>query len=52
MNRLRRHKWTLIGLGIAFYTVAAALPLPEDLVSPGARHGVWSHRILGIVRGL
>lgn len=46
MTRLR--KWLMIVLGVVLVTAL----IPDDTTSPGARHGVWSHRLLGMVRGL
>ena len=46
VNRVR--KWVLIIVGVVLVTAL----IPDDPTSPGARHGVWSHRFLGMVRGL
>ncbi|WLH51227.1 hypothetical protein [Pseudomonas tolaasii] len=45
---VRLRKWVLIIVGVVLVTAL----IPDDPTSPGARHGVWSHRFLGMVRGL
>ncbi|MGY2373724.1 hypothetical protein ACW9IB_04390 [Pseudomonas sp. SDO524_S393] len=49
---IKQHKWLLILLGVAFYSVAMTVSFPEFRLSLGTRHGVWSHKLLGLVRGL